>query len=401
MALWLLAASFLWRTRVPADLDLPDLDPRRYFSAEQLQRSLDFERFERIVWALSVAAGVAALVLLARRAPKIAREMGLGRVGTGVVLAMLTVTTLWFAALPFNVASSWWERRHGLVRSSVGEWVLVPWVGLIGQVVAALLIVAVVLALAARFPRRWWIPAAVVFTGLALLFSFVFPYVETIGTHRVRKPELRAAVRALERREGVQGTPVLVDHVSDTTTQANAISEGIGPSRRVFLWNTLLDGRFGLDEIKVVIGHELAHTARRHIWKGVAWFGLFALPIGFIVAEVTRRRGGLRDPALVPLAALAASVVGVVATPAENVISRRYEAEADWIALQSTHTPAAARRLFARFATTSLQQPNPPTWDYVLLETHPTIMQRIAMTEAWRAWRAARSRGGDPLRAGS
>jgi len=387
VALWLLAASFLWRTRVPANLDLPDLDPSRYFSAQQLERSLDFERFERIVWVLSILVGIGALVLLVRRAPKVAAEIGLGRIGTGIVLAMLTLTTLWFAALPFTIASSWWERRHGLARSSVGEWVLVPWVQLIGQVLFALIVVAVVLALAGRFPRRWWIPAAGAFTALALLFSFVLPYVETLGTHRLRKPELRAAVRTLEQREGVRGTPVLVDDVSHTTTQANAMSEGIGPSRRVFLWNTLLDGRFGVDEVRVVIGHELAHTARRHIWKGVAWFGIFALPIGFVIAEVTRRRGGLRDPALVPLAALASTVIGVFATPAENVISRRYEAEADWIALQSTHTPAAARRLFARFARTSLQQPNPPTWDYVMLETHPTIMQRIAMTKVWRARR--------------
>jgi STE24 endopeptidase len=255
-----------------------------------------------------------------------------------------------------------------------------------------LIAVVVVLGFAGRFPRRWWIPAAGVFTALALLFSFVLPYVETLGTHRLRNPELRTAVRTLEQREGVARTPVLVDDVSDETTQANAISEGIGPSRRVFLWNTLLDGRFGLDEVKVVIGHELAHTARRHIWKGVAWFGLFVLPIAFVVAKVTRRRGGLRDPALVPLAALAATVIGVVATPVENLVSRRYEAEADWIALESTQTPGAARRLFARFATTSLQQPNPPTWEYVLLETHPTIMQRIAMTEAWRERHGAGAR---------
>jgi STE24 endopeptidase len=145
-----------------------------------------------------------------------------------------------------------------------------------------------------------------------------------------------------------------------------------------------LDGRFRLGEVKVVLGHELAHIARRHIWKGIAWFGLFALPAVFLVAEVTRRRGGLRDPALIPLALLVLTVFGVVAAPVENVISRRYEAEADWLALQATRKPVAATRLFERFATTSLLQPSPPTWDYVLLENHPTIMQRIAMVEAWR-----------------
>jgi Zn-dependent protease with chaperone function len=63
------------------------------------------------------------------------------------------------------------------------------------------------------------------------------------------------------------------------------------------------------------------------------------------------------------------------------------EAEADWIALQTTHDPAAGRSVFSKFAATSLDEPSPPTWDYVLFENHPTIVQRIAMASAWQARR--------------
>ena len=62
------------------------------------------------------------------------------------------------------------------------------------------------------------------------------------------------------------------------------------------------------------------------------------------------------------------------------------EAEADWMALQATHDPAAATALFRRFVPTTLDEPNPSTFDYVLLENHPTIMQRIAMAQAWRRY---------------
>jgi Zn-dependent protease with chaperone function len=68
-----------------------------------------------------------------------------------------------------------------------------------------------------------------------------------------------------------------------------------------------------------------------------------------------------------------------------NAVSRRYEAEADWGALQTTHNPAAGRVLFRNFSITSLQEPDPPFWDYVLLENHPTIAQRIQMMNAWAA----------------
>jgi hypothetical protein len=58
--------------------------------------------------------------------------------------------------------------------------------------------------------------------------------------------------------------------------------------------------------------------------------------------------------------------------------------DCDWSALRATHEPLAARQLFVGLATTSLADPNPPTWAYLLDADHPTIMQRIAMVEAWR-----------------
>jgi Zn-dependent protease with chaperone function len=384
-AIWLLAADFLWRTKVPAGLHLPHLDPAHYFSSAALSRTLRYERFQQIDWLLSVFATLSALVVVARRGPRLGREIGLGRVGTGVVLGMLTITTVWAVNLPFAIASRWWERRHGLAHGGWIEWLVSPWAQLVVRVVIALLTIVLVLVLAGRFRRRWWIAAAPAFTAIALLFAFTAPYVDTLGTHGLRSAALRSAAQTLERREGVTGTPISVQDVSETTTQANAMSEGIGPSRRVVLWNTLLDGRFGFREVRFVIAHELAHTARRHIWKGVAWFGLLALPGAFVIAEVTRRRGGLRDPGLLPLAMLVLAVFQLATTPLVNAISRRYEAEADWIALETTREPGAARGLFEGFSRTSLQQPSPPRWDYVMLEDHPTIIQRIAMAEAWKA----------------
>jgi STE24 endopeptidase len=67
----------------------------------------------------------------------------------------------------------------------------------------------------------------------------------------------------------------------------------------------------------------------------------------------------------------------------QNVVSRRMESEADWKALSTTHDPAAARGLFREFAVTSLGDPSPPTWAYLLLQTHPTLAQRVAMANAW------------------
>jgi STE24 endopeptidase len=137
--------------------------------------------------------------------------------------------------------------------------------------------------------------------------------------------------------------------------------------------------------VRVAAAHELAHIRRRHVWKGLAWFALLSLPGLYVVALATRRRGGLAEPRAVPLAALVLLCLQLALLPLTNAISRRYEVEADWIALETTRDPAAARGLFEGFAATDLTDPRPPAWSYVLLDDHPTLLQRIALTRAWRA----------------
>ena len=82
---------------------------------------------------------------------------------------------------------------------------------------------------------------------------------------------------------------------------------------------------------------------------------------------------------------LIAFTLYLLTLPVQNAVSRRYEAEADWRALNATRDPASDARLFQAFGKTSLEEPSPPVLDYLWLENHPTLMQRIAMARAWRA----------------
>jgi STE24 endopeptidase len=173
-----------------------------------------------------------------------------------------------------------------------------------------------------------------------------------------------------------------VQTVSDTTRAANAYSIGIGPTERVIFWDTLLQ-EFTLREVRFVAGHELAHLARNHIAKGIGWAGLLTLPVLWLVAFVTERRGGLREPGNVPLGLLVLVVATIALLPLQNAISRRYETEADWIGLGGTRDPGAARGLFKGFAEESLQDPTPPGWVHVFLDDHPTVLQRIELARAW------------------
>ena len=104
---------------------------------------------------------------------------------------------------------------------------------------------------------------------------------------------------------------------------------------------------------------------------------------------MTERRGGLRDPALVPLGLLVALALFVATLPLQNAVSRRYEAEADWIALRATGDPDASIGLDLRLAQTSLGDPDPPAWAKLFLSTHPPTVERIAMAEALPHLRSA------------
>ena len=91
----------------------------------------------------------------------------------------------------------------------------------------------------------------------------------------------------------------------------------------------------------------------------------------------------MHAPEAVPVALFALIAIQIATIPLQNLVSRHVEQEADWIALQTTGDPAAARGAFAELAKASLSQPRPPEWAYALFENHPTIMQRIEMTRAW------------------
>ena len=384
VAVWAVATILLLRTKVPGNLNPPQLDPRRVFGAEATRAGVRFDRFFDYEWVLATLTTLAVLGVYLRRGPRLARSLPLGAVNAGIITAVFISVVVWAASLPFGYASSWWSRRHDISQRSWSSIVFAPLGGLVQTTVSTTVVVAVALLLAKRLPRTWWLAAAGAVLALAVGVQFVLPFVQRVGTHPVRSRPLAAQIRTLEKRERVGRPVVRVDKVSGTTSAANAFSVGIGPSRTVIIWNTLLDGRFSPREVRFVVAHELGHLARHHIWKGIAWGVLLGLPIFGLVAWVTGRRGGLQRPENVPLALFTLALAGVVVTPFANAVSRRYEAEADWLAVQATRDPGAGRSLFRTFVRTDLQNPDPPGWVTFFLEDHPSALARVEQVEAWR-----------------
>ena len=379
-AAWAVAAWLLWRSSLPA-YHLPPLDPRTLFSPQVLHRADDYSDGARLLWLGNVVAELVVLGVYAIYGIRFARESAAGPIGTGMLLGMLGFGLVWAAQLPVAVLSVWWRHRYGLdgsyVQATIGNWL-----ALAGAFLFLSFALAIVMGLARRIGRWWWLAAAPFFIGLAILFAFVTPWL--LGGRAYHAPY----VQRLERVEHVQHVPV---RVLDGFDEPNAFATGLGVSRRVFLWRPIVVPPFTPRMDEFVLAHELGHLAHNHIWKSLAWYALFAFPGAYLIALATRRRGGMGVPEAVPLAIFVLVVLQLLQLPLQNVISRHLEAEADWSALRATHDPAAGRRLFELFGSETLEDPSPPWWDYVLLENHPTLLQRIEMTQYYRTYAAAQS----------
>jgi STE24 endopeptidase len=294
--------------------------------------------------------------------------------------------------LPFSAWTLVRRRDFGLSEQGWGGWIVDQLTALAVQAVLVSIAVAGAVWLAGRLGRRWWLVGAPALVASAGVFLVVQPLVVQPLFNRFEPlpdRELAGEIRRLGREMGVDVDDVLVADASRRTTTANAYIAGLGPTRRVVLYDTLLDGRFTDGEIRFVAAHELAHVERRHLWKGLAWFALLAVPGVFLLAWLTDRLGGL-GPRLVPLGLAFAFAWILVTQPLANAVSRRYEAEADWLALRATRDPASGVLLDRNFVRTGLADPDPPAWVTFLYGTHPIPMERIALAEAARSLAPAR-----------
>ena len=367
---------------MPDGLQLPRLDSRALFPPAELDRAESYARFLRFDFVASQLVLLVVLALYAWRGARFARESAAGRIGTGMLLGMIGLALVWLSQVPFRLAETWWDRRYDQTDADYVETLFENWFALGAEFLFICLALLIVMALAGRFPRRWWIAAAPAFVGLATLFAFVTPFL--LPSERANA-ELRSDARRFAAAQEIETPRIGVQDVSAFTEAPNAFAAGFGPTRRVVLWSTLLDGRFSDGAVDLVLAHELGHHSRNHILEGLAWYALFALPGAWLIAVATRRRGGMGSPAAVPVSLFVLVVLQLASLPLQNSISRHQEQEADWIALETTRDPAAARELFKKFTTLALADPDPPAWSETLLGSHPPTLERIELAEAWRA----------------
>jgi STE24 endopeptidase len=201
---------------------------------------------------------------------------------------------------------------------------------------------------------------------------------------------LRTNLIAMAADDGVPVRDVLVADASRRTTALNAYVSGLGPTRRIVVFDTLVR-EAPPAEVEAVVAHELGHAHDNDVLTGTLLGALGAAAAVCAVYLIGSWTGLLRlagvesiaEPRAIALLLALAAVAGLAFTPLQQMVSRRIEARADAHALALTDDPATVQSMEQRLALTNLADVDPPRLEYVMFASHPSIVERIAAARAY------------------
>ena len=284
--------------------------------------------------------------------------------------------------------------RYGLSTMTVGAWVKDLAKGFVLGLVLELAVILLIFALLAVQPLAWWLWVALVLLFFSVIMAnlapvLIFPLFYKFTP--LPEGELTERLLALVQRARTRVRGVFTMKMSDKTTAANAALMGLGNTRRIVLGDTMLD-RYTVDEIEVVLAHELGHHVHRDIWKlllsqsVLTLGGLYLANLVLHWAVDTQHwYNALTDPAIMPFFFLVSGIFSLIVMPLSNSYSRLIEYQADEYALQSTGKVAAFKNAMTRLANQNLSEIEPSPVVEILFHSHPSIKKRLQHADAYAA----------------
>jgi STE24 endopeptidase len=377
------------------------------------EKALQYYRSGNLLWVADQVFGFALLVALlftglSARLRDVARRVGRNWFFTIAIYFILFTLVTAVVSLPLSYYEEF-VRQHayGLSNQTFGKWA--------GDTVKALLVSCVVGALVLwvpylllrRSPRRWWFYTALAAIPFIIVANLVAPIWIAPLFNRfepMRDKALEARILALADRAGIEGSRVFEVNKSVDTKTLNAYVAGIGATKRVVLWDTII-ARMNDRELLFVMGHEMGHYVLGHVWQLVALNAVLLLVLFYVayrtMGTAVRRWGRrwgfseLSDVASLPLLLLVMNAASLVMTPAVYAFTRHIEHEADRFGLEITQFNHSAGTAFVKLQEDALGNPWPGPLYKLWRQDHPPLGERIEFSNSYHPWR-----DGEPLRYG-
>ena len=380
---------------------------------EPTELAVRYHRTGNALWILNTVLSFAVPAALlwfgwSARLRDLARRIGRGWLGTLLVYVALFILFVSLLTLPLDFYQQY-VRQHayGLSNQTLGKWASDAATSLALGLVVGPLLAVVPYALLRRSPRRWWLWAGLaalpILTATFIVVPvWVSPLYNEFGPLSDKALEARILDQAS--RAGIQGSRVFEVEKSVDTRAVGAYVVGFGPTKRIVLYDTLLE-KLTPDEILFVVGHEMGHYALRHVLILLALNWLLVTLALWVVhrsaGSLLRRFGHrfgfdrLDDPASVPLLLLLTSLVSFVIQPVGLAFSRHLEREADRFGLEIARDNRAAATAFVKLQQENLGVPRPARLYEIWRAGHPSLAERITFANEYRPWAT-----GAPLRYG-
>ena len=247
-------------------------------------------------------------------------------------------------------------------------------------------------------PRRWWVYCSL-FVGVVVFFmAFIYPIWINPLFNRfgpMQDKQLEAEIAALAQRAGIEGARIYEVDMSADTKAINAYVNGLGSTRRIVLWDTII-AKLDREELRFIMAHEMGHYVLRHVLIGCLLIALtyavtffLADRIGQRIISRLRNRLGfesLSDLGAITLLFLFFAVFQFLTAPLTNLDSRYREHEADRFALEMTRNNRASALAFVKLQQENLGVPRPAFLVQLWRGTHPALGERIDFANSYQPW---------------
>lgn len=392
---------YLWWTRsntVPEPYIGTAVDPATFMSPEELRVSELYPAIRNGLFFLSYPWewGIYIILLFGGWARRFQDRLEAWRLPAFLrfVVFVAWVNVLSFAAfMPIRVLGYRLSRHYNISTQGAGSWLRDKLVAL-GVDTLMLAVITGVAFWIIRRGGRWWLKLWLLSVPFTVFLMYIQPVVidPLYNTFtRLSDPVLEQQILELVHQAGVSADRVYEVDMSAKTNALNAYVNGIGPSLRIVLWDTLF--RLEDKEILLIMAHELGHYVKHHLeWSAVGAIGtsFVMLWLGSRVLQgIVRRWGSLwgvkkmSDLAVLPVILLVLSVFSFVSLPVSNYISRQAESAADAYAMQLIGSADGAVTMHQKLAKVTYDEVAPPLLVHWFRSSHPTTMERILDAQAF------------------
>lgn len=285
------------------------------------------------------------------------------------------------------------EHRYGMSNQTIGGYFKEKLKGLVLGLVLGVPLLLIFYYILRNTGDNWWL----VFGCILFLFTVIIGQLAPVlimplfyKFRPIENESIKSRLIDLCKKTGVMVKGIFVFDMSKNTKKANAAFTGMGKTKRIILGDTLLNN-FTEDEIETVFAHEMGHYTRKHIIKLVAVSTILTFGGLYLTALLYKSSLSffgftqIYEIAALPLLFLYLSLYSLITSPITNILSRKFEWEADTYALEVTKNNSAYISALEKLADQNLAEKEPNRFIEFLFHSHPSLSKRIDFARNFRS----------------